>query len=94
MEESGETGSAVHDHVHWLANTRAFNLSVSVAPLLSDRDVATLHKHFVRVELERVARETHDIERRVRAMADELPAGASFPVGAATPLRPPSRYQV
>ncbi|KAI6235420.1 Hexosyltransferase [Aphelenchoides besseyi] len=94
VEESGETGSAVHDHVHWLATSREFNSSLSVSPLLSEQDAVTLHKHFVSVEIERIGRQTVEIEKQVRNFANETSQGPSWPVGALSPARPPSRYQV
>ncbi|KAI6240928.1 Hexosyltransferase [Aphelenchoides fujianensis] len=94
VEESGETGSAVHDHVHWLATSREFNSSLSVSPLLSEQDAATLHRHFLNVEIERIGIKVKEIEKRVHVFSNETSRGPSWPVGSLSPVRPPNRYQV
>lgn len=94
VEESGETGSAVHDHVHWLASSREFNSTLTVSTLLSEQDAVSLHKHFVSVEIGRVNAKIERVESEVRSFSNELPEGPTWPIGAQPPARPPSRYQV
>ncbi|CAD5215414.1 unnamed protein product [Bursaphelenchus okinawaensis] len=94
VEETSETGSAIHDHVHWLASTREFNNTLTVSPLLSEQDALTLHEHFVNVEIGRISTEIKRVSKEVTTFEEELEGDRSWPIGVPGPARPPNRWQV
>ncbi|CAD5221372.1 unnamed protein product [Bursaphelenchus xylophilus] len=80
VEETGETGSAIHDHVHWLASSREFNNTLTVSPLLSEQDAFTLHEHFVNVEIGRITSEIKRTSQEIRVFEEELDGDRSWPI--------------
>ena len=74
-----------------LSRMPKFNDSLTISPLLSERDVHSLEEHFLRVELARTEREIDELEAEIVEKFGEEETG--WPVGVPESSKGPNRFQ-
>lgn len=89
------SSAPIHEQITRFASSSGFNnfnKSLTISPLLSERDVLALDEHFVRVELARIERDIFELEAKLNAKFSEEESG--WPVGLTMPGKVPNRFQV